>query len=239
MKHKLALIAAFVGFGLWAQSAAAVTINIGTALGGPIGTSLTNTYSDASGSGSKSFAAGIGAFADATGTGNGNLALPGILYSGSIDVSSSTAGTLWMYVSATGVTQPPGKVQFASSFTINTDGVAGVVPPSWIIEVDTYLNTSNSPYGATGTNNLLATQCYGAACAPVLSPQFDTGAGPYSVIALYKITSGGTIAHNVSLTANIVGYEVPLPAALPLFMSAVGGFGLVGWRRRRRPGADA
>ena len=32
--------------------------------------------------------------------------------------------------------------------------------------------------------------------------------------------------------------EVPLPAALPLFATALGGIGLVGWRRRRRSASD-
>jgi hypothetical protein len=38
------------------------------------------------------------------------------------------------------------------------------------------------------------------------------------------------------LTSNVA---TPLPATLPLFATALGGFGLFGWRRKRKAQADA
>ena len=41
------------------------------------------------------------------------------------------------------------------------------------------------------------------------------------------------------MTAKALGLVPPLPAALPLFASGLGGLGLLGWRRKRKKAALA
>jgi hypothetical protein len=51
------------------------------------------------------------------------------------------------------------------------------------------------------------------------------------------VTTGGTTANPAAFGPaldNISISETPLPAALPLFGSVLGGFSLFGWLRRRR-----
>jgi hypothetical protein len=62
-----------------------------------------------------------------------------------------------------------------------------------------------------------------------------TGLGPTGVFyaATYTQLPGGPI------NALIVDTTVPLPAALPLFATGIGGLGLLGWRRKRKAQAVA
>lgn len=56
-------------------------------------------------------------------------------------------------------------------------------------------------------------------------------------------TSGGLLSFdsfsNVNLQGVSTGSETPLPAALPLFASGIGGFGLLSWRRKKKAAALA
>jgi hypothetical protein len=55
---------------------------------------------------------------------------------------------------------------------------------------------------------------------------------------IYRWTWGS--AADQSFTINVVSApEIPLPAALPLFATGIGGLGLLGWRRKRRARAAA
>jgi hypothetical protein len=64
-------------------------------------------------------------------------------------------------------------------------------------------------------------------------PDFTTGAMLFGILALTQTQDGQTfdaIFDNLSVTVN----QTPLPAALPLFASGLGGLGLLGWRRKRK-----
>ncbi len=61
----------------------------------------------------------------------------------------------------------------------------------------------------------------------------------YFTVILYSFDfekSAGSVFPNVSVSGHLTSLTVapiPLPAALPLFVSALGGLGLVGWRKKR------
>jgi hypothetical protein len=56
-----------------------------------------------------------------------------------------------------------------------------------------------------------------------------------SVTVLYD----GPSSDLLSISGSLVTSPVPLPAALPLFATGLGGLGLLGWRRKRKAGAVA
>ena len=47
-------------------------------------------------------------------------------------------------------------------------------------------------------------------------------------------TTAGPLVFNFNTTATFSADVVPLPAALPLFATGIGGLGLLGWRRKRK-----
>jgi hypothetical protein len=66
----------------------------------------------------------------------------------------------------------------------------------------------------------------GAFIATILA---DLNGALYGMVANLRAVDG-----NIFVDAARVS-PIPLPADLPLFAAALGGFGLIGWRRRRRP----
>jgi hypothetical protein len=62
--------------------------------------------------------------------------------------------------------------------------------------------------------------------------------------AQINLTSGalnGEIirGQNINIASASVGQQTPIPAALPLFATGIGGLGLLGWRRKRKVQAVA
>ncbi|WP_395023377.1 hypothetical protein [Dongia sp.] len=53
-----------------------------------------------------------------------------------------------------------------------------------------------------------------------------------SLFGSYEVTDLGKVTFSINLAPTPVA-TTPIPAALPLFVSALGGLGLFGWRRRR------
>jgi hypothetical protein len=47
-------------------------------------------------------------------------------------------------------------------------------------------------------------------------------------------SNGWEAADNMAGTPQALGYLTPLPAALPLFATGIGGLGLLGWRRKQK-----
>jgi hypothetical protein len=63
-----------------------------------------------------------------------------------------------------------------------------------------------------------------------------TWADAYHVLA--PNSDGWEAADNMASTPQALGTATPLPAALPLFVSGIGGLGLLGWRRKRKAQAS-
>jgi len=225
----LARIAAFAGVLFWAHAAGAVTITIGAQ---PNGTGAITSL--ASGSGSATYA-GTTAYgniivASANGTGNPPLPVPSLLDSNTIDISSTAAGSVYVYVTASDISSPTGPVAFLTSFTAN--GPGGVaLPAGWNVVLQSYVDTSNAIPSTGITGTLLAQECFGgAACGTVPTSAVNVGSGPYSVTALYKITTSG--AGSANLTIDIAASPVPLPQGLPLLATTLVGLAFLGWKRR-------
>jgi hypothetical protein len=65
-----------------------------------------------------------------------------------------------------------------------------------------------------------------------------SGSGPYAALLDTQCASSTRPAtcnpsDNYSFTGTLTADPTPLPAALPLFVTGIGGLGLLGWRRKR------
>jgi hypothetical protein len=86
------------------------------------------------------------------------------------------------------------------------------------------------------TDHLTTSQLIFGTFSQLCSPPFAT-----DCIQLQQSILGGHTDGNVLLPFTIATEvtSTPLPAALPLFASGIGGLGLLGWRRKRKPQAGA
>jgi hypothetical protein len=99
------------------------------------------------------------------------------------------------------------------------------------------VDTANGQNTSPGTFN-----------APTLNPDLTSGssskdsdlliaslAAPYSITERFDFTLGAGTTVNFSASTTLTpGPVIPLPAALPLFATGIGGLGLLGWRRKRK-----
>ena len=143
----------------------------------------------------------------------------GSLSSNTLNVSSSAAGTLKIWITETGYTSPTGSGQFLSGLTSNLlrGGVTSV-------EMITYIDPANGLYGGTILSDVVFTS--------ISSSSFTTNSpalpGPYSLTHEYIITAtgGGSSQDTMSLS------YVPEPASILLMGLGLAGLGVV--RRKRR-----
>jgi hypothetical protein len=99
-----------------------------------------------------------------------------------------------------------------------------------------------SPSGGAGNNivdlHISATGLTAATfVADLLNP--NMGSNPASPPALFAADVLNTNNGNTGIIDFGAPHAVPLPAALPLFATGIGGLGLLGWRRKRKAQAFA
>src|SRR5215475_16092524 len=117
----------------FAATAYADTVSIGLQQSGGISTV-------ASGTGSASFSGPFGSFSNVlvTGAGQSTLTPPDVLFANSIDTATAAGGTLNIFVTDQGLTNPSGSVPLVSSFTSN------LLPAGWTVTEATFLSPANA-----------------------------------------------------------------------------------------------
>jgi hypothetical protein len=179
-------------FTVFGSTAFADTISVGLAssAGGPI----TTEVSAASG-GIATWTGGLGAF-----TINAVSAIGGVpegtFDSNSLDVTTSGTGTLYVYVTDQGVSDPSvaGAESFISSFTENS------LSPGLTVTETTYIDTSN---GVFTTPTELSSYTFGGPITTPLGVSLSGSASltgnPYSLTEVYAISSDGSGVANSTI----------------------------------------
>jgi hypothetical protein len=218
---RLTALAAVAASLVWASTASAVTVSIGLQQTGVNGGAITIPGTEVQLADFASFAGSYGSF---------NLnATSGIVGNGSFNTNSnnqaSAAGTLNVYITAQGITDPTGILAALSSFTEN---ILNTTITS--VTEQTFLDPNNNLWGTTF---LLASHVFsGSGLQTASSLNFgDVGDGPYSITALYTIVATG--AGGANSTINISA-ETPLPGTLPLIAGGLGALWMVGRKRKAR-----
>jgi hypothetical protein len=147
----------------------------------------------------------------------------GQLDTDTITVSTTGAGTLFIWITEQGITAPPGTVNVTSGLTANL--INGAITN---VALSTFLSPTNSVSPPNG--NLLDTNAFTA-----IGTQSNTVSmlenGTYSLQSLYVITATG--AGNANLTIDLAANNVPEPATFGLFGGALVVVGLLRRKRQR------
>jgi len=200
------------------------TISIGLQEAGVNGGAITTV---ATGATFASFADSYGTF-ELTFTSGAQGLTPILLGSTShVQNTTSTGGTLDVYVTRTNISGPV-PLGFFSSFTSNT------LPTGWTLTESTWVDLANGTYTGTEVSNHVFN-------GPIINDTFEhtgtagAGAGQYSLTQRYTITATGV---GESL-ATISTAAIPEPATWGLMIMGFGGIGALVRNRRRQTAAFA
>ncbi len=211
----------------WSLPAKATVISFGLQEAGVSGGAITVEPPTISGTGSAALSlAKYGTFKNISISAQDetDLGLPSILNSQTLDISTSKVGTLTVYVTTQGLTDPTGKVEFDTLLSDNS--LNGAIKS---ITQSAYLDTGNGQFAETTllwTDTITKAGTYGP------HPSFETVTGPFSVTEVYTIVAKGS--GNVNLTTDVS--VVPEPESVGMFALALlslGGIWFAGGRRSR------
>jgi hypothetical protein len=215
-------VAALMGVVATVDVAKADTISIGwsSSLSGAV-TTL------ASGSGSAEYTGAIGNFFSTatSGTGSPPLTLPSLFDNNTLSLTTTTGGTVFLWVTDSDITAPlTGVAPFVSKFTDDNTGVTAVL--------QTFYDANNGVYTDVTSLGGPFTFLSGGLVTATAQTNVALTGNPYSITALYELTA--TPGANINDTIDV---SVPGPvvgAGLPGLLAACGGLIALARRRRRK-----
>jgi hypothetical protein len=211
------------------SSAYADTISIGYQEAGTNGGAITTQGT--SGTGNLSIGGityGTFTINDSSAQSRAALGAPGLLNSQNLDISSSTAGVLTIWITAQGLSAM-GTQNFTSSFAVNalSGSITGVTET-------TFFSAANGLFDAGG-QTLLNTQVFNAIGSTGPFTTSGITSGTYSVTEKYVISDIGGGAGNDNVTIDLAATSVvPEPGSLLLVGSGLVLAGLLCYRRRNK-----
>jgi hypothetical protein len=140
-----------------------------------------------------------------------------------IDVSSGTAGTLWIWVTEQGITSPTGVNNFVSGFTSN------LLPAGWTVTEATYVDAAN---GLFTTISPLASASFNAIGSTSSTNSTPSLSNPFSETEVFEITSVACNGTNCN-TSDTIDIHAVTPEPATLSLVGMGLLGLLGLRKKR------
>jgi PEP-CTERM motif len=227
MARKLFVVGALLASAaLWASGAKALNITIN---GGesptfpPTFTTLATGSSPLSLSATTCCGATDSFIVSTTAVGTPPLA-SGSLLTDTIAVNSTGAGTLFIWVTESGLTSPLGEVNYISGLTSNllVGGISSVT-------LSTFVSPTDGVSPPNGT--LLDTATFTGLGTETLSSVLNPGPGPYSLQELFVIHATGVGATN--LTIDLTSSTVPEPSTWAMMLLGFAGLAYAGFRRAK------
>jgi hypothetical protein len=154
----------------------------------------------------------------------------GSLLTDTIDVNSSAAGTLIIWVTETGLTSPLGQVKFTSGLTSNL--LEGAI---FSATLSTFVSPTNGVSPPNGTP--LDTATFTGLGTETLSTVDNPGAGPYSLQEVFVIHATG--AGDTNLSIDLTSAVIPELSTWAMMIVGFAGLGFLGYRKSRQGTAAA